>query len=1181
MESATNSNSSFSEPLVCSVEFKSGAVYQGAIAGGKRSGRGAFTWPSGLHYNGQFKNNQRHGNGQQVWPDGSRYEGKFRRDVRHGSGKHEWKNGECYEGEYCSDLKHGRGSYRWSNGATFTGEFKGDIREGEGVFIDAEGNRFEGLYCNDIRDGEGILTYTGGRQDMGVWKGTKLVQLTCSISDAIFIPRLKLLFHDISGISLPETKRKSNSKGFLEMASEELIHAAVANDVHKAASILKAGAVHVDVCEKAGHTPLFAAAIHCHPDVMHLLLHNGADVNAVNAMGVSILTACHHLLYSHHPRVQALLRLLPTHLFAPGGGKEGAPTQDSSTASEHSIHSSSLLSTILDDNSTLEEETDTEKLGTDERVPGVEHHAGLLVCEEYPNESPSGPSCTPGFKSRRSSTVNTTEEECKTNSYPFLEAQQEKKVHFVYEEDEEEGEEEEEEEEKLEKEQGESEGDDARLSNCKGDNLSLRRKDGPHDPTTSNNGPSKTVNISKHNLGNAPILTLSTNCSTSPHNGWEIHQSPSGSEVSNVVDKKSIQSPNRGTNAPVAGSPLQGNVPRIGPVPPPHLQDTNLLMLKKAGLHSSSVFSSTAYGPIVSAAQSTIILSTSAVSLAKRNPTPSQADEPVESQTPQPQSVENTIDILLQRGADPNISDIPLPSIVYAICAGDVRGVTRLLAKGARVHSSLPSELGVNSLLELALMSHEDQSPSIVEALLKYGANPNLPSGQQHMPCDQVDTLQCGTTDLVGGENQGTSSPSPLHLLCSADDIKQDVIVEKVRMLLDHGADVNKVANGHSPLSLAIVRGYDQVADLLLKGGANPNVPLGKGVCSAICCLTLHAALKRRDLQSSMALLDKLIGHKADILLPIRVWDNWSPGTAADFAHEAFKQDKRLANIKYDSLNKSERLRYKASKKLTQQIILLLRARAADSTNSSEKKSIEADKHNSLPVVSGVVYRNVDHKRSVSANPPHEQPFNQQAPRRKACSALPGCRMSAQDTSLPSVPSLSAKTTGEMQPLHRQLSKTHGRQGPLLDQRPITAFTYPPATTTTITATPTSQDVPATYHTKKWDFFSFCYECGRSSGVRLTKCPICKAVCYCSIWCRETSWKTDHRETCVSWRGPSGSSGLGRKSTAKGSRRGYGSTPVPIKLLRATPMLVWLPNSLEPLSLSTAFPEEEKFGPDC
>ena len=46
-----------------------------------------------------------------------------------------------------------------------------------------------------------------------------------------------------------------------QVASEDLIHAAVTNDVHKMASILKSGAVHVDVCERGGHTPLFAAAV--------------------------------------------------------------------------------------------------------------------------------------------------------------------------------------------------------------------------------------------------------------------------------------------------------------------------------------------------------------------------------------------------------------------------------------------------------------------------------------------------------------------------------------------------------------------------------------------------------------------------------------------------------------------------------------------------------------------------------------------------------------------------------------------------------------------------------------------------------------------------------------------------------------------------------------------------------
>ena len=82
------------EPLVLALQFKSGAVYEGEMAGGKRSGRGTFSWPSGLQYSGEYVDNKRDGQGVTEWPDGSRYEGGFREDLRHGEGKHEWSNGE-------------------------------------------------------------------------------------------------------------------------------------------------------------------------------------------------------------------------------------------------------------------------------------------------------------------------------------------------------------------------------------------------------------------------------------------------------------------------------------------------------------------------------------------------------------------------------------------------------------------------------------------------------------------------------------------------------------------------------------------------------------------------------------------------------------------------------------------------------------------------------------------------------------------------------------------------------------------------------------------------------------------------------------------------------------------------------------------------------------------------------
>ena len=36
--------------------------------------------------------------------------------------------------------------------------------------------------------------------------------------------------------------------------------------------------------------------------------------------------------------------------------------------------------------------------------------------------------------------------------------------------------------------------------------------------------------------------------------------------------------------------------------------------------------------------------------------------------------------------------------------------------------------------------------------------------------------------------------------------------------------------------------------------------------------------------------LKDLLEHGADILLPVKVKEEWKPGTVVDFAHEAFKQ---------------------------------------------------------------------------------------------------------------------------------------------------------------------------------------------------------------------------------------------------------------------------------------------------
>lgn len=168
--------------------------------------------------------------------------------------------------------------------------------------------------------------------------------------------------------------------------------------------------------------------------------------------------------------------------------------------------------------------------------------------------------------------------------------------------------------------------------------------------------------------------------------------------------------------------------------------------------------------------------------------------------------VEAVIDALLSRGADPNITTQPLPPLHYAILARDMVGVQKLIQKGACLETCLPGDRGGYSPLHFAVALASPREIPIVGHLLELGADPNLPTN----PYEEVYTMTTPTAFNCRDSPHG--GWTPLHIACSCElDTSRAASAKIVPLLLKHGANPNLIACGHSPLSLAIMHGLDEV----------------------------------------------------------------------------------------------------------------------------------------------------------------------------------------------------------------------------------------------------------------------------------------------------------------------------------------------------------------------------------
>uniref|UniRef100_A0A3Q4N5J1 Ankyrin repeat and MYND domain containing 1 n=1 Tax=Neolamprologus brichardi TaxID=32507 RepID=A0A3Q4N5J1_NEOBR len=176
----------------------------------------------------------------------------------------------------------------------------------------------------------------------------------------------------------------------------------------------------------------------------------------------------------------------------------------------------------------------------------------------------------------------------------------------------------------------------------------------------------------------------------------------------------------------------------------------------------------------------------------------------------------DTMKLLLDRGADPNAARIPMPVLFLAIMAADTENVRKLLLCGARTDIPLPPERKGLYPLHVAAALPGPAGPRITQLLLHAITDPDVQA------CDQDEIYE---PDKEGGR-------TALHFACQRN------ASEVVAILLSHRASTDLLWSGHSPLSLAIASGNDMAVEELLNGGADPNLPLGWRVGSAVCALS-------------------------------------------------------------------------------------------------------------------------------------------------------------------------------------------------------------------------------------------------------------------------------------------------------------------------------------------------------